>query len=60
MDKIFFDNKEDAQNLINLINIGEGIPNETGLTKTYCEYFEENGKFFIFIDDVVKKYIEIK
>ena len=49
---------EDANNAIELINQGEGIPiNETATTRTYTEAQENNGNIYILADDVTIKYL---
>lgn len=49
---------EEANNAIELINQGEGIPiNETATTRTYTQQQENNGNIYILADDVTVKYL---
>lgn len=53
-----FESVEQANNAIDTINDGEGIPiNETATTLTYTEAQENNGNIYILADEVTKKYL---
>ena len=53
-----FNTIEEAQQAINLINEGEGIPAfENSVTQTYCSYQEQDGYIFINADDVTESYL---
>ena len=53
-----FDSLEQANNAIDTINEGEGIPvNDSATTRTYTEAQENNGNIYIFADDVTQKYL---
>ena len=53
-----FDSLEQANNAIDTINEGEGIPvNDSATTRTYTEAQENNGNIFIFADEVTQKYL---
>lgn len=53
-----FSTLEEANNAIEVINKGEGIPiNETATTRTYTEAQENNGNIYIFADEVTIKYL---
>jgi hypothetical protein len=53
-----FDTLEQANNAIEVINQGEGIPiDETATTRTYCNYEENEGTIFIRADEVTTKYL---
>ena len=54
-----FNTLEEANNAIELINQGEGIPiSEIATTRTYAEAQENNGNIFIVADEVTKKYLD--
>jgi hypothetical protein len=53
-----FDSLEEANNAIEQINQGEGIPiNETATTRTYTQAQENNGTIYILADEVTQKYL---
>jgi hypothetical protein len=53
-----FNTLEEANNAIELINQGEGLPvNETATTRTYTEAQENNGNIYIFADEVTERYL---
>jgi hypothetical protein len=53
-----FPNHQDAQQAIELINQGEGIPvNPEAVTRTYTEAQENEGRIFIIPDEVTTKYL---
>ena len=53
-----FDSLEQANNAIDLINEGEGIPvNDSATTRTYTEAQENNGNIYILADEVTQKYL---
>jgi archaellum component FlaG (FlaF/FlaG flagellin family) len=53
-----FNTLEEANNAIEVINQGEGIPiNETATTRTYTEAKENNGNIYIAADSVTEKYL---
>ena len=53
-----FESLEKANNAIDTINKGEGIPiNETATTRTYTEAQENNGNIYILADEVTQKYL---
>ena len=53
-----FDNFEEAENAINQINQGEGIPiSDTATTRTYTNAQENNGNIYIMADKVTEKYL---
>ena len=53
-----FDTLEQANNAIEVINQGEGLPiDETATTRTYCNYEENEGTIFIRADEVTTKYL---
>ena len=53
-----FDTLKQANNAIELINKGEGIPiNKTATTRTYTQPQENNGQVYIQADEVTQKYL---
>jgi hypothetical protein len=53
-----FATEQDAQQAIDLINQGEGIPvNPEAVTRTYTEAQENEGRIFIISDEVTIKYL---
>lgn len=53
-----FDNFQQANNAIDTINKGEGIPiNDSATTRTYTESQENNGNIYILADEVTQKYL---
>jgi len=53
-----FNTIEEAQQAIELINEGEGIPAfEDSVTQTYCSCQEVDGYIFINADDVTESYL---
>ncbi len=49
---------QDAQNAVNLINEGEGIPvSADAVTRTYTDYNEKDGFIYIVSDRVTDKYL---
>ena len=53
-----FDTLKEANNAIEQINQGEGIPiSETATTRTYTESQENNGTIYIVADEVTEKYL---
>lgn len=49
-----FDTIEDAQTFINAINLQLGIPSsEDATAKSYTDYIEENGFFYVEFDDAI-------
>ena len=53
-----FNTLEEANNAIEVINQGEGIPiNETATTRTYTQAQENNGNIYIAADSVTEKYL---
>ena len=53
-----FDSFEQANNAIDTINKGEGIPiNDSATTRTYTEPQENNGNIYILADEVTQKYL---
>jgi hypothetical protein len=53
-----FQTYQEAQQAIELINIGEGIPvNPEAVTRTYTEAQENEGRIFIISDEVTIKYL---
>jgi hypothetical protein len=54
-----FNTKAEAKTFIDKINAGEGIPvSKESTTQTYCQYQEWNDKFYVELDNVIKKYGE--
>lgn len=53
----FFKDYEQAQKAINLINEGENLPHNNGLTNTYCEAVKCKGGYYIINDEVTSKYL---
>jgi archaellum component FlaG (FlaF/FlaG flagellin family) len=53
-----FQTHQKAQQAIELINQGEGIPvNPEAVTRTYTEAQENEGRIFIISDEVTTKYL---
>ena len=53
-----FDTLEQANNAIELINQGEGIPvNPEAITRTYTQAQENNCTIYIVADSVTEKYL---
>jgi hypothetical protein len=53
-----FDTLEAANEAIELINAGEGIPvNPAAVTRTYTEPQENDGRIYIAADEVTEKYL---
>jgi hypothetical protein len=53
-----FTSVEEANQAIELINQGEGIPyNAEAITRTYCDYNTFNDIFYIFADEVTESYL---
>ena len=53
-----FESFEQANNAIDKINKGEGIPiNDSATTRTYTEPQENNGNIYILADEVTQKYL---
>ena len=53
-----FDSFEQANNAIDTINKGEGIPiNDSATTRTYTEPQENDGNIYILSDEVTQKYL---
>jgi hypothetical protein len=53
-----FDSLEQAQEAIEIINQGEGIPvNPEAVTRTYTQPQEHNGQVYIQADEVTEKYL---
>ena len=53
-----FESLEQANNAIDTINEGEGIPiNDSATTRTYTEPQENNGNIYILADEVTQKYL---
>ena len=53
-----FTSVEEANQAIEIINKGEGIPvSPDAVTRTYCEYQENAGRIFIHADEVTEKYL---
>ena len=49
-----FDTIKDAQDFIDSINLQLGIPSsEDATAKSYTDYIEENGKFYVDFDDEI-------
>jgi hypothetical protein len=56
-----FNTIQEAEDAINLINKGEGIPRfPDSMTTTYCTYYEEDGKYYIDSDEVTVKYLNLE
>ena len=54
-----FTSVEEANQAIEIINKGEGIPvSPDTVTRTYCEYQENEGRIFIHADEVTEKYLK--
>jgi hypothetical protein len=54
-----FNTKNEVKLFIKKINDGEGIPkNQNSVTRTYCQYEEFDNKFYIELDNVIRKYGE--
>jgi hypothetical protein len=53
-----FTTEQEAQQAINLINAGEGIPiSPEAVTRTYTEPQENDGRIYIAADEVTEKYL---
>jgi hypothetical protein len=53
-----FTTEQEAQQAIDLINEGEGIPvSEDAVTRTYTNYQTAEGVYYIAADDVTEKYL---
>jgi hypothetical protein len=53
-----FNSEQEAQQAIDLINQGEGIPvSEDAVTRTYCEAIAYEDIYYIHADDVTEKYL---
>jgi len=53
-----FASGQDAQQAIDLINQGEGIPvSEDAVTRTYTNYQTAEDAYYIAADDVTEKYL---
>ena len=53
-----FDSLEQANNAIDTINKGEGIPiNDDATTRTYTQAQENNGTIYILADEVTIQYL---
>lgn len=53
-----FTTEVEANQAIEIINQGEGIPVlPDAVTRTYCEYQENEGRIFIQADEVTEKYL---
>ncbi len=57
MQYINFDNEQDALTFIDLVNKGEGIPTEGGLTQTYFEPELVEGVWCVIKDETTTKYL---
>lgn len=54
-----FNTIEEVEIAIETINNGEGIPiNDNAMTTTYTRYFEYDGIYYIYADNVTEKYID--
>lgn len=53
-----FTTEAEAQQAIELINNGEGIPvNEDSVTRTYCEAIAYEDFWYIHADEITQKYL---
>jgi hypothetical protein len=53
-----FNSEAEAQQAIDLINEGEGIPiSEDSVTRTYTEFQQFEGGYYITADEVTEKYL---
>jgi hypothetical protein len=53
-----FTTEAEAQQAINLINVGEGIPvNEDAVTRTYTDWQQLEDIYYILADEVTEKYL---
>jgi len=53
-----FTSEQEAQQAINLINVGEGIPvNEDAVTRTYTDWQQLEDIYYILADEVTQKYL---
>ena len=53
-----FDSLEQANNAIDLINEGEGIPiNDSAITRTYATAMQQSEFWYIYADEVTEKYL---
>lgn len=56
-----FNSLNEAQNVVNQINVGEGIPvNVQSITTTYCDIIERDGKYYILKDEITSKYTNVE
>ena len=53
----FFENYEQAEKAVNIINEGENLPHNNGLTNTYCLPKKCIGGYYIIYDEVTSKYL---
>lgn len=54
-----YDTKSEIKLFIKKINNGEGIPKSPqSITQSYCQYEIYNEKFYVEVDEVIKKYEE--
>jgi hypothetical protein len=53
-----FNSEQEANEAIDLINQGEGIPvSKDAVTRTYCEAIAHEDIYYIHADDVTEKYL---
>jgi hypothetical protein len=53
-----FNSEQEAQQAIDLINQGEGIPvSEDAVTRTYCDAIAHEDIYYIHADEVTEKYL---
>ena len=53
-----FNSEQEANNAIDLINQGEGIPvSNDSVTRTYCECISYEDIYYIYADKVTEKYL---
>ena len=53
-----FDSLQQANNAIDCINKGEGIPiNDEATTRTYTEPQENDGNIYVLADEITQKYL---
>jgi hypothetical protein len=53
-----FTTEAEAQQAIDLINVGEGIPvSEDAVTRTYCEPAQYENGWYIIADEVTQKHL---
>ena len=53
----FFTTLAKAKTKVDIINLGEGIPNENSKTKTYCEPIKCVSGYYLPFDDITSKYL---